>query len=196
MNIINNTFNISHIWQYLNSKWWTTLKIIQKKRKERKMVEKLIMGKKQQLLLLLILVVELQLQGYNINGCSEKERIGLLGLKDFFTKHKLSMDPLTSWSGSSNCCQWSGVQCHPVSALTIDLSLTTLLNNDDSIHPLIYFFDASLLRPFHKLESLDLSYNGFSGFTNHQCNIKLFYVSVLITILFSESNVYQFNFQK
>ncbi|XP_022148306.1 probable LRR receptor-like serine/threonine-protein kinase At1g34110 [Momordica charantia] len=132
------------------------------------MVEKLKMGKKQQLLLLLILVVELQLQGYNINGCSEKERIGLLGLKDFFTKHRLSMDPLTSWSGSSNCCQWSGVQCHPVSALTIDLSLTTLLNNDDSIHPLIYFFDASLLRPFHKLESLDLSYNGFSGFTNHQ----------------------------
>lgn len=160
------------MWSITLFKAMDEFEIIQKRENFHKDIKK-VMGK--QLLMMLILVVELQ--GYN--GCLEKERAGLLDLKAFFTAQKFSMDSLTSWSGK-NCCEWSGVQCNSLSLHVLHLSLNTLLDNEDSTNNAPYFFDASLIKPFTQLESLDLSSNGFSAFIHHPCNTSNFPIHLFL----------------
>ncbi|KAG6601708.1 Receptor-like protein 13, partial [Cucurbita argyrosperma subsp. sororia] len=116
--------------------------------------------------LVVAVILVFELAHHACNGCLEKERLGLLEVKRFFNAHNFSIDSLPSWSGR-NCCEWDGVQCHSPTPHILRLSLSTLLDIDHSQH-MLYLFHASLLNPFPKLESLDLSHNAFSAFTNHK----------------------------
>ncbi|XP_027368467.1 receptor-like protein 13 [Abrus precatorius] len=86
-------------------------------------------------------------------GCLEKERVGLLEIKDYF--HVRYNFP--TWNASdSNCCGWSGVVCDQPTGRVTDLLLESL-HSDQKV------MNFSLLLPFQQLEYLDLSDNYFNG---------------------------------
>ncbi|XP_073225959.1 receptor-like protein 14 [Cicer arietinum] len=112
--------------------------------------------------------VAILMQNQGCKGCLEKERIGLLEIKDYILSQK--GDPyneLDSWvdDRASNCCTWNKIKCSNISSGHItDLSLKMLLDFWSSNTML----NVSLFHPFEELRLLDLSYNLFRGWIGNE----------------------------
>ncbi|GLU17640.1 hypothetical protein SLE2022_339990 [Rubroshorea leprosula] len=103
----------------------------------------------------LVLITLVSLKGWLCHGCWEQEKLGLLHLKPLFDDDFL----LESWRGndSSDCCQWSGVECDTRTGRIIRLSITHCFSH-------VLHLNFSLFLPFEELKSLDLSSNRIVGF--------------------------------
>nr|TKR71239.1 hypothetical protein D5086_0000303070 [Populus alba] len=91
-------------------------------------------------------------------GCLEEERIGLLEIK------ALDGFYLRDWVDSSNCCEWSGIECDNTTRRVIQLSLRGAGHPTFSLSDLSdWVLNASLFQPFKELRSLDLGFTGLVG---------------------------------
>ena len=102
-------------------------------------------------------------------GCLEEERIGLLEIK------ALDGFYLRDWVDSSNCCEWSRIECDNTTRRVIQLYLG--LSRHYSLGD--WVLNASLFQPFKELQSLYLEGNGLVGCFENQ---GWFNLSVLIII--------------
>ncbi|XP_011009765.1 PREDICTED: LRR receptor-like serine/threonine-protein kinase GSO1 isoform X4 [Populus euphratica] len=82
-------------------------------------------------------------------GCMEEESIGLLEIQSLIDPHGFS---LGDWVGSSNCCEWYGIQCDNTTRRVIQVSLFG--TRDESLGH--WVLNASLFLPFKELQSLEL----------------------------------------
>jgi len=105
------------------------------------------------LLALLTLVGEWHGRCY---GCLEEERIRLLEIQSLIDPNRIS---LGDWVGSSNCCEWDGIECDNTTRRVIQLSLRG--SRDESLGD--WVLNASLFLPFKELQSLELGDNGLVG---------------------------------
>ncbi|KAB1222683.1 LRR receptor-like serine/threonine-protein kinase GSO2 [Morella rubra] len=100
-------------------------------------------------------------------GCLEEERIALLQLKASINYPNGSS--LSGWDESANklsdCCQWEGVECNNTTRHVIRLDLSFLMEYPTQKDR---YLNASLFLPFHKLNYLDLSDNGISGWVPNE----------------------------
>ena len=107
-------------------------------------------------------------------GCLEEERIGLLEIKALTDLNSIYMG--VDWvEYSSNCCEWSGIECDNSTGRVIQLSLGYA--RDQSLGD--WVLNASLFLPFKELQSLYLSGNGLVGCSENQGR---FNASVLVII--------------
>ncbi|KAI5587071.1 hypothetical protein BDE02_05G006900 [Populus trichocarpa] len=84
-------------------------------------------------------------------GCLEEERIGLLEIKALTDLNSIYMG--VDWvEYSSNCCEWSGIECDNSTGRVIQLSLGYA--RDQSLGD--WVLNASLFLPFKELQSLAL----------------------------------------
>ncbi|KAL9392952.1 hypothetical protein Peur_012237 [Populus x canadensis] len=95
-------------------------------------------------------------------GCLEEERIGLLEIKALTNPNSFYMGDWVEYS--SNCCEWSGIECNHTTGRVIRLSLFGA--RDQSLGD--WVLNASLFLPFKELQSLDLSYNGLVGCSENE----------------------------
>ncbi|XP_011012869.1 PREDICTED: LRR receptor-like serine/threonine-protein kinase ERL1 isoform X2 [Populus euphratica] len=95
-------------------------------------------------------------------GCLEDERIALLEVKALTNPNSIYMGDWVEYS--SNCCEWSGIECDNTTRRVIHLSLSRA--RDQSLGD--WVLNASLFLPFKELQSLDLSYNGLVGCSENQ----------------------------
>ncbi|KAF7153810.1 hypothetical protein RHSIM_Rhsim01G0101800 [Rhododendron simsii] len=98
------------------------------------------------------------------NGCLEKERIGLLQLKDSINFPNGTSLP--SWDQEDDgidCCHWEGVECNSTTRQVIKLELAGKRYTDGEWH-----LNASILLPFESLRSLDLSKNGLGSIVGNE----------------------------
>jgi len=105
------------------------------------------------LLALLTLVGEWHGRCY---GCLDEERIRLLEIHSLIDPDGFS---LGDWVGSSNCCEWDGIECDNITRRVIQLYLYGA--KDESLGD--WVLNASLFRPFKELQSLELGGNGLVG---------------------------------
>jgi hypothetical protein len=106
-------------------------------------------------------------------GCLEEERIGLLEIKALTHPNSIHMRDWVEYS--SNCCEWSGIECDNTARRVIRLSLRYA--RYQSLGD--WVLNASLFLPFKELQSLDLGYNGLVGCSENQGRFK---ASVLVII--------------
>ncbi|XP_011038947.1 PREDICTED: LRR receptor-like serine/threonine-protein kinase GSO1 isoform X2 [Populus euphratica] len=95
-------------------------------------------------------------------GCLEDERIGLLEIKALIHPNDLSLGDWVEYS--SNCCEWSRIECDNTTRRVIQLFLFEAW--DQSLGDGV--LNASLFLPFKELQRLDLSYNGLVGCSENQ----------------------------
>ena len=93
-------------------------------------------------------------------GCLEEERIGLLEIKALTNPNSIYMGDSVEYS--SNCCEWSGIECDNSTGRVIRLSLWDARSLGD------WVLNASLFLPFKELQSLGLGYNGLVGCSENQ----------------------------
>jgi len=99
-----------------------------------------------------------------LEGCLEKEKLGLLDLKTFLiTNYSSQYNNLTSWDYNSevDCCFWERVKCNHTTGHVTDLLLVsvTIPNNITDV----WLLNFSYFQPFKHLSHLDLSANYFNG---------------------------------
>ncbi|CAH2067203.1 unnamed protein product [Thlaspi arvense] len=102
----------------------------------------------------------LVLHGYK--SCIEKERIGLLEIKQYLisiTIEEEIVSVLTSWTNGTNsdCCGWKGLKCDLTSGRVTDIAIDIPYLKDS------YLLNLSLLHPFEQVRSLNLTDVAFSG---------------------------------
>ncbi|XP_034896389.2 cuscuta receptor 1 isoform X2 [Populus alba] len=95
-------------------------------------------------------------------GCLEEEGIGLLEIKALINPNSIYMGDWVEYS--SNCCEWSRIECDNTTGRVIRLSLWGAW--DPSLGD--WVLNASLFLPFKELQSLDLSGNGLVGCSEHE----------------------------
>ncbi|XP_061972170.1 cuscuta receptor 1-like isoform X3 [Populus nigra] len=95
-------------------------------------------------------------------GCLEEERIGLLEIKALIDPNSIYMGDWVEYS--SNCCEWSRIECDNTTRRVIQLSLRYA--RDQSLGD--WVLNASLFLPFKELQSLYLSGNGLVGCSKNQ----------------------------
>ncbi|XP_011039078.1 PREDICTED: probable LRR receptor-like serine/threonine-protein kinase At1g34110 [Populus euphratica] len=95
-------------------------------------------------------------------GCLEDERIGLLEIKALTNPNSIYMGDWVEYS--SNCCEWSRIECDNTTRRVVHLSLWGA--RDQSLGD--WVLNASLFLPFKELQSLDLGYNGLVGCSENQ----------------------------
>jgi len=106
-------------------------------------------------------------------GCLEEERIGLLEIKAVTDPNSIYKRGWVEYS--SNCCEWSGIECDNTTRRVIRLSLF-----EASYQSLgDWVLNASFFLPFKELQSLDLRYTGLVGCSENQGR---FNASVLVII--------------
>ena len=112
-----------------------------------------------------VVIVMVLLQ--ELNGCLEKERLGLMELKAFFNSSSIVEDHLPSWVDESkaDCCSWELVKCNQTTSHVTDL----LLQGVGGFGPQAWL-NFSLFRPFESLARLDLSNNYFDGWVEMEGN--------------------------
>lgn len=116
----------------------------------------------------LILVKELE-------GCLEKEKLGLLDLKTFLISNSTSTyNNLTSWDEKSDvdCCSWERVKCNHTTGHVMDLLLGGVTIPTNTTY--IWVFNFSYFLPFNHLVHLDLSNNYLDGWVEIEglCGMK------------------------
>nr|TKR79515.1 hypothetical protein D5086_0000271750 [Populus alba] len=106
-------------------------------------------------------------------GCLEEEGIGLLEIKALIDPNSIYMGDQSydlpikhlHWvEYSSNCCEWSGIECDNTTGRVIRLSLQHA--RDQRLGD--WVLNASLFLPFKELQSLDLGYNGLVGCSENE----------------------------
>ncbi|XP_006306633.2 leucine-rich repeat receptor protein kinase EMS1 isoform X1 [Capsella rubella] len=136
----------------------------------------------------------LQFQMKGCVGCVETERMGLLQLKSYLRslldaeeEEEGGKSILKSWTHNGDCCRWERVKCSDaISGDIVDLSLDRLL-------PIAFelqtrSLNLSLLHTFPQLQSLNLSWNWFTGLSDHVHGYKSFAtLEKLTTIDFSHN---------
>ncbi|XP_011011155.1 PREDICTED: leucine-rich repeat receptor-like protein CLAVATA2 [Populus euphratica] len=95
-------------------------------------------------------------------GCLEDERIALLEVKALTNPNSIYMGDWVEYS--SNCCEWSGIECDNTTRRVVWLSLRRA--RDLSLGD--WVLNASLFLPFKELQSLYLGYNGLVGCSENQ----------------------------
>ncbi|XP_011010638.1 PREDICTED: LRR receptor-like serine/threonine-protein kinase GSO1 [Populus euphratica] len=95
-------------------------------------------------------------------GCLEHERIGLLKIKALTNPNSIYMGDWVEYS--SNCCEWSGIECDNTTRRVVWLSLSGA--RDQSLGD--WVLNASLFLPFKELQRLALVYNGLVGCSENQ----------------------------
>nr|XP_034887672.1 receptor-like protein 13 [Populus alba] len=95
-------------------------------------------------------------------GCLEEEGIGLLEIKALIDPNSIYMGDWVEYS--SNCCEWSGIECDNTTGRVIRLSLQHA--RDQRLGD--WVLNASLFLPFKELQSLDLGYNGLVGCSENE----------------------------
>ncbi|KAI7985753.1 Receptor-like protein 9a [Camellia lanceoleosa] len=123
-----------------------------------------------------VVIILAQVNGH-IGGCLERERRGLLEFKDFLKSNGADADHLLpTWvekpDHHSECCDWERVTCDCTTGHVTELFLH---NVKDVLYEdfRIWVINASLFLPFKDLQSLTLSSNSFSGWTDNEGFEKL-----------------------
>ncbi|KAM7267783.1 hypothetical protein ACFE04_009949 [Oxalis oulophora] len=114
-------------------------------------------------MLYLVLLVIIASESKRSNGCLDHERNALLQLRIVFD----SPDYLLDWvdetnnnnTSESDCCKWDRVLCDNTTKNVIELDLYETKTNGSEK----WYLNLTLLLPFQKLQSLDLSYNSLGG---------------------------------
>ncbi|XP_027343102.1 receptor-like protein 14 [Abrus precatorius] len=119
------------------------------------------MGSSSAPLLVKILICSVCMVLLNMNGskgCLEKERLGLLEIKDYFGSSDYGhIEVLPSWvdDKGANCCGWERVHCNTKRVTHLILEdLPALIQTP---------MNFSLLLPFEQLQFLDFSAVYFNG---------------------------------
>ncbi|KAJ6917993.1 hypothetical protein NC651_012259 [Populus alba x Populus x berolinensis] len=102
-------------------------------------------------------------------GCLEEERIGLLEIKPVLGPNSIYTGDWVEYS--SNCCEWSGIECDNSTGRVIRLSLQDARETQSLWDPQSlgdWVLNASLFLPFKELQSLGLGYNGLVGCSENQ----------------------------
>ncbi|KAK2968380.1 hypothetical protein RJ640_015376 [Escallonia rubra] len=89
------------------------------------------------------------------HGCLETERLALLQIKASINHPDGTSLPEWKDGNTTDCCDWSGVECHEATRSVVELKLSEERQYDLG-H---WCLNASLFRPFKSLTGLDLSYN-------------------------------------
>lgn len=121
-------------------------------------------------LCLLIVVVAL-IVVKELEGCLEKEKLGLLDLKTFLISNSGSTyNNLTSWDDKSDvdCCLWERVKCNHSTGHVIDLLLGGVTIPTDTTD--VWLLNFSYFLPFNQLVHLDLSANYLDGWVEIEGN--------------------------
>lgn len=149
------------------------------------------MKKQKQIALVFIaMTMMLHFQMKGCVGCLETERTGLLQLKSYL-KNLLDEGEedsiLKSWTRSGDCCIWERVKCNDArGGHVVDLSLGRLI--PVAFESETRLLNLSLFHSFPQLQSLNLSWNWFTGLSDHVHGYKSFgTVEKLITIDFSHN---------
>ena len=96
--------------------------------------------------------------------------MGLLELKAFLKSHTNHTKPLLpTWvyETTSGCCNWEWVNCSTNTGHVINLTLSSI-NEEQDDGMGTWFFNVSLLQPFKELRILDLSDNGIAGWLGNE----------------------------
>ncbi|CAH8334646.1 unnamed protein product [Eruca vesicaria subsp. sativa] len=101
-----------------------------------------------------------QLHGYE--SCVEKDRNGLLELKNYLISQSIegeSNSVLPTWSNDtkSDCCLWEGLKCSGTSKRVTEIAFGGLKLRENTL------LNLSLLHPFEDVQSLNLSSNQYNG---------------------------------
>ncbi|RID48889.1 hypothetical protein BRARA_I05364 [Brassica rapa] len=116
----------------------------------------------------------LQFQMKGTVGCLETERIG----------EEESI--LKSWTRNGDCCIWERVKCSDaIAGHVVDLSLGRLI--PVAFESETRSLNLSLLHSFTQLQSLNLSWNWFTGLSDHVQSMSFGRLEKLITIDFSHN---------
>ncbi|KAI4351486.1 hypothetical protein L6164_005852 [Bauhinia variegata] len=119
---------------------------------------------------ILFWLILLAVQMPDCSGCLEKERLGLIQIKAYFSLNGADEAALDSWvdDKAANCCAWELVKCNTLTGHIAELSLNGFSADGD------WFLNGSLFLPFDELRSLDLSDNSFEGFVEEKglCEMK------------------------
>ncbi|KAL0654439.1 hypothetical protein Bca4012_097130 [Brassica carinata] len=146
--------------------------------------------KKQVAFVFITMTMMLQFQMKRCVGCLETERIGLLQLKSYL-KNLLDAGEedsiLKSWTRDGDCCIWERVKCSDANGgHVVDLSLGRLI--PVAFESETRSLNLTLLHSFPQLQSLNLSWNWFTGLSDHVHGYKSFgRLEKLITIDFSHN---------
>ncbi|XP_033136751.1 receptor-like protein 1 isoform X2 [Brassica rapa] len=146
--------------------------------------------KKQVAFVFITMTMMLQFQMKGTVGCLETERIGLLQLKSYL-KNLLDEGEedsiLKSWTRNGDCCIWERVKCSDaIGGHVVDLSLGRLI--PVAFESETRSLNLSLFHSFPQLQSLNLSWNWFTGLSDHVHGYKSFgRLEKLITIDFSHN---------
>lgn len=109
-------------------------------------------------LLLGLVIFMVQLEEHQ--GCHEEERRSLLEFKAYV--HSKGFDAPSWDEDDPDCCRWERVKCaNNNTGHVIELSL----NNVADVQSLL---NLSIFQSFKQLRVLDLSSNGFTGWTNRK----------------------------
>ena len=153
------------------------------------------------------LMVLVHLHGHR--GCFEKERMGLLEIKEEFVRSTpnatirdhlfpstVRVYILPSWvdDHKSECCEWERVTCNSTTGHVTHLSLHNIWEFDTELIPhytyglyhTVWFLNVSLFESFKELRSLDLSSNTIGGWIEHKGMLiyilSVSYISVMTVI--------------
>ncbi|KAF8104053.1 hypothetical protein N665_0181s0074 [Sinapis alba] len=146
--------------------------------------------KKQIALVFITITMMLQFQMKGTVGCLETERMGLLQLKSYL-KNLLDEGEedtiLKSWTRKGDCCIWERVKCSEANGgHVVDLSLGRLI--PVAFESETRLLNLSLFHSFPQLQSLNLSWNWFTGLSDHVHGYKSFgTLKKLITVDFSHN---------
>lgn len=110
--------------------------------------------------LILVILLLGQLHGYR--SCLQKERKALLELKKYIisiTYEEEANSVLPTWTNDTkgDCCCWKGVACNRTSRQVIGIYIGETVFKESSL------LNLSLLHPFEKIRSLNLSGEGSSN---------------------------------
>jgi len=109
-----------------------------------------------------------------LEGCLEKEKLGLLDLKTFLISNSTSKyNNLTSWDDNSDvdCCSWERVKCNHTTGHVMDLLLGGVTIPTNTTY--LWVFNFSYFLPFNHLVHLDLSNNYLDGWVEIEGNFIL-----------------------
>lgn len=127
---------------------------------------------KQRALVLITITMILQFQMKGCECCVETERMGLLQLKLYLqnltdAEEGEENSILESWTrNGGDCCRWERVKCSDAfSGHVVDLSLGRLI--PVAFETQTRSLNLSLLHSFPQLQSLNLSWNWFTGLSDH-----------------------------
>ncbi|CAH2038670.1 unnamed protein product [Thlaspi arvense] len=123
--------------------------------------------KKQMALVFITITMMLQFHMKRCVGCLETERMGLLQLKTYLKNlDEEGTSILNSWTRNGDCCSWERVKCSgDIGGHVVDLSLGRLI--PVAFESQTRSLNLSLLHSFPQLQSLNLSWNWFTGLSDH-----------------------------